>query len=77
MNKKDVLGARPAAWIIQKMKSAPNGLSAGNAQNTALDRAWNGGKFWLHLVSDPCIQPGIECLITNKNVRYKTKCYVD
>ena len=36
MNKKDVLGARPAAVIIQKMKSMPHGLSAGNAQNTAL-----------------------------------------
>ena len=39
MNKKDVLGSRPAAWIIQKMKSMPHGLSAGKAQNTALNRA--------------------------------------
>lgn len=23
MNEKDVLGARPAAWVIQKMKSIP------------------------------------------------------
>ena len=31
MNKKDVLGSRPAAWNVQKMKSMPHGLSAGNA----------------------------------------------
>lgn len=36
MNKKDVLGSRPAAWNVQKMKSMPHSLSAGNAQNTAL-----------------------------------------
>lgn len=36
MNKKDVLGASAAAEIIPKMKSAPHGLSAGNAQNTTL-----------------------------------------
>ena len=36
MNKKDVLGSRPAAWNVQKMKSMPHGLSAGNAQNTTL-----------------------------------------
>ena len=36
MNKKDVLGARPAAGNVQKMESMPHGLSAGNAQNTAL-----------------------------------------
>lgn len=39
MNKKDVLGASAAAWNVQKMESTPHGLSAGNAQNTALDRA--------------------------------------
>ena len=39
MNKKDVLGARPAAGNVQKMESMPHGLSAGNAQNTALNRA--------------------------------------
>ena len=36
MNKKDVLGLRPAAWNVQKMESTPHGLSAGNAQNTTL-----------------------------------------
>lgn len=36
MNEKDVLGSRPAAWNVQKMKSMPHGLSAGNAQNTTL-----------------------------------------
>ena len=36
MNKKDVLGARSTAGNVQKMESAPHGLSAGNAQNTAL-----------------------------------------
>ena len=36
MNKKDVLGSRPAAWNVLKMKSMPHGLSAGNAQNTTL-----------------------------------------
>lgn len=37
MNKKDVLGARPAAWNAQKMESIPYySASAGNAQNTAL-----------------------------------------
>lgn len=36
MNKKDVLGARSAAGNVQKMESAPHGLSAGNAQNPAL-----------------------------------------
>ena len=39
MNKKDVLGARPAAGNVPKMKSMPHGLSAGNAQNTTLNRA--------------------------------------
>lgn len=36
MNKKDVLGSRPAAWIIKKMKSMPHGLSAGKAHFPAL-----------------------------------------
>ena len=36
MNKKDVLGLRPAARNVQKMESTPHGLSAGNAQNTTL-----------------------------------------
>jgi hypothetical protein len=39
VNKKDVLGAWLAAWNVQKMESMPHGLSAGNAQNTALNRA--------------------------------------
>ncbi len=39
MNKKDVLGASAAAGNVQKNESAPHGLSAGNAQNTALNRA--------------------------------------
>jgi len=45
MNKKDVLGSRPAAWIIQKMKSMPHGLSAGKAQNTTLNKAGTAGSF--------------------------------
>lgn len=36
MDKKDVLGASAAAGNVQKMKSAPHGFSAGNAQNTTL-----------------------------------------
>ena len=36
MNKKDVLGSRSAAGNVQKMKSAPHGLSAGNAHFPAL-----------------------------------------
>lgn len=39
MNKKDVLGLLPAAGNVQKMESMPHNLSAGNAQNTALNRA--------------------------------------
>ena len=31
MNKKDVLGSQSAAGNVQKMKSPPHGLSAGNA----------------------------------------------
>lgn len=42
MDKKDVLGAWLAAWNVQKMESMPHGLSAGNAQNTALNRARRG-----------------------------------
>ena len=45
MNKKDVLGARPATRNVQKMKSPPHGLSAGNAQNPALNRAGTAGSF--------------------------------
>ena len=36
MNKKDVLGSRPAAGNVPKMKSTPHGLSAGNAHFPAL-----------------------------------------
>jgi hypothetical protein len=52
MNKKDVLGAWPAAGNVPKMKSTPHGLSAGNAQKPALNREGNGGKFWRVIVSD-------------------------
>lgn len=45
MNKKDVLGASAAAGNVQKMKSAPHGFSAGNAQNTALNKAGTAGSF--------------------------------
>lgn len=38
MNKKDVLGVRPAAWNVQKMESMPHGMSAGNAHFPALNR---------------------------------------
>ena len=36
MNEKDVLGSRPAAWNVQKMKSPPHGMSAGIAHFPAL-----------------------------------------
>ena len=36
MNKKDVLGAAAAAGNVQKMKSPPHDLSAGNAHFPAL-----------------------------------------
>nr|DAT26377.1 MAG TPA: hypothetical protein [Bacteriophage sp.] len=52
MNKKDVLGSRPAAGIIPKMKSTPHVLSAGNAQNTALKRARARREVLVYLVSD-------------------------
>lgn len=45
MNKKDVLGSRPAAGNVQKMKSPPHHSSAGNAQNTALDETRTAGSF--------------------------------
>lgn len=45
MNKKDVLGARPDAGNARKMKSPPHGLSAGNAQNPALDGTGTAGSF--------------------------------
>lgn len=35
-------GLRLAAWNGPKMKSMPHGLSAGNAQNTALNRRGKG-----------------------------------
>lgn len=35
-------GLRLAAWNVPKMKSMPHGLSAGNAQNTALNRQGQG-----------------------------------
>lgn len=46
MNKKDVLGASAAAGNVQKMESMPpHGLSAGNAQNPALDGTGTAGSF--------------------------------
>ena len=36
----------------KKWKVCPIGASAGIAQNTALNREWNGGKFWRVVVSD-------------------------
>lgn len=45
MNKKDVLGFQPAAWNVQKMKSMPHGLSAGNAHFSTLNRAGTAGSF--------------------------------
>jgi hypothetical protein len=35
-------GLRLAAWNVPKMKSMPHGLSAGNAQNTALNHDRQG-----------------------------------
>ena len=58
MNKKDVLRARPAAWNVQKMESMPHGLSAGNAQNTALNRAGTAGSFGAFVLSDPMHSAG-------------------
>lgn len=52
MNKKDVLGLRPAAWNAPKMKSIPLCVSAGNAHFPALNKDGNGGKFWRVAVSD-------------------------
>lgn len=46
MNKKDVLGASAAAGNVQKMKSAPHGLSAGNAHFPALIPSTLLGIFW-------------------------------
>lgn len=46
MNKKDVLGLRPAAGNVQKMESTPHGLSAGNAHFPALNRARARRGFW-------------------------------
>ena len=63
MNKKDVLGARLLRGSSQKMKSPPHGLSAGNAQNTALNRAGTAGSFGCIWYLIPCqnkSQPGIE-----------------
>lgn len=52
MNKKDVLGSRSAAGNVQKMKSPPHGLSAGNAHFPALDYAETAGNFGVTAVSD-------------------------
>jgi hypothetical protein len=35
MNKKDVLGSRPAAWNVSKMKSIPYGGKAAFVQKAA------------------------------------------
>lgn len=45
-------GLRLAAWNVPKMKSMPHGLSAGNAQNTALNRQGQGGILALLPLSD-------------------------
>nr|DAW45797.1 MAG TPA: hypothetical protein [Caudoviricetes sp.] len=53
MNKKDVLGG--SACCLERPKNekcTPTLSSAGNAQNTTLNRARNGGKFWRYLVSE-------------------------
>lgn len=52
MNKKDVLGASVAAGIIQKMKSVPHGMSAGNAHFPALNRKGQGvvWRRWCYLI---------------------------
>ena len=52
MNKKDVLGLLPAAGNVQKMESTPHGLSAGNAQNPALNWKGQGGILAVLLLSD-------------------------
>ena len=53
MNKKDVLRASADAWNVQKMESPPPiGVSAGNAQNPALDMARTAGSFGAFVLSD-------------------------
>ena len=54
MNKKDVLGALPDAGNVQKMESTPHGLSAGKAQNTALNSAGTAGSFGCIWYLIPC-----------------------
>ena len=46
MNKKDVLGLRLLPGITEKMKSVPVGVSAGIAQNTALNQGKGKAWFW-------------------------------
>ena len=53
MNKKDVLGARPAAGNVQKMKSMPHPIQCWKCSKYSTRQGGNGGKFWLYLVSDP------------------------
>ena len=45
-------GLRLMPGTSKKWKVCPIGASAGIAQNTALNREWNGGKFWRVVVSD-------------------------
>lgn len=45
-------GLRLAAWNVPKMKSMPHGLSAGNAQNTALNHDRQGVVLALLPLSD-------------------------
>lgn len=52
MNKKDVLGARPAAWNVLKMESTPHPFSAGNAHFPALNRARARRGFGVFVLSD-------------------------
>ena len=54
MNERDVLGASADAGNVQKMESMPHGLSAGNAQNTALNRAGTAGRFGCIWYLIPC-----------------------
>lgn len=53
MNKKDVLGAHPAAGIIQKMKSMPHPIQCRKCSK--YDTQQGKGKAWflaLYLLSD-------------------------
>lgn len=46
MDEKDVLGARPAAWVIQKMKSIPYRENTAFVQKAAFTSVFKSACFW-------------------------------